>query len=316
MARQVRVQFPGAIYHVMSRGDRREKIFLDDIDRQDFLKTLAECCQKTGFEVHAYCLMSNHFHLVVETPEPNLSEGMRWLLSSYTIRLNHRHKLFGHVFSGRYKAVLVQKERGDYFRTACDYVHLNPVRARLVSPQERMLAYPWSSLGWYLSGPAHRPAWIHSARLLQAYGVSDSPAGRERFEAALEGLRAREGADDHWNAVRQGWCLGDEEFRQEILAQIDGQVQEHHPGDLKRESAEARAERIITEELKRLAWTSADLALRLKTDPDKLRIAQRLRAETILSVKWIAARLHLGTHRSASTRLQELKKKTRNRRRK
>jgi hypothetical protein len=146
--------------------------------------------------------------------------------------------------------------------------------------------------------------------------VSDSPAGRERFEAALEGLRARERADDHWNAVRQGWCLGDEEFRQEILAQIDGQVQEHHPGDLKRESAEARAERIITEELKRLAWTSADLALRLKTDPDKLRIAQRLRAETILSVKWIAARLHLGTHRSASTRLQELKKKTRNRRRK
>jgi REP element-mobilizing transposase RayT len=108
MPRKLRVEFPGAIYHVMSRGDRGEDIFRDDVDRQDFLKTLAETCQKTGFEVHAYCLMGNHFHLVVETPEANLVAGMRWLLSTYTIRLNHRHKLLGHVFSGRYKALLVE----------------------------------------------------------------------------------------------------------------------------------------------------------------------------------------------------------------
>jgi REP element-mobilizing transposase RayT len=92
MPRQLRVEFPGAIYHVMSRGDRKRAIYLDDVDRQDFLKTLAEACQKTGFEVHAYCLMRNHFHLVVETPNANLVAGMRWLLSSYTIRLNHREK--------------------------------------------------------------------------------------------------------------------------------------------------------------------------------------------------------------------------------
>ena len=104
MPRQLRVEYPGAIYHVMSRGDRQQDIYLDDVDRQDFLKTLAEACQKTGFEVHAYCLMRNHFHLVVETPNANLVAGMRWLLSTYTIRLNHRQKLFGHVFSGRYKA--------------------------------------------------------------------------------------------------------------------------------------------------------------------------------------------------------------------
>ena len=107
MPRQLRVEYPGAIYHVMSRGDRQQDIYLNDVDRQDFLKTLAEACQKTGFQVHAYCLMRNHFHLVVETPHGNLVAGMRWLLSSYTIRLNHRHKLFGHVFAGRYKAVVV-----------------------------------------------------------------------------------------------------------------------------------------------------------------------------------------------------------------
>jgi putative transposase len=92
MPRQLRVEFAGAIYHLMSRGDRRENIFRDDVDRQDFLKTLAEACQKTGFQVHAYCLMGNHFHLVVETPEANLVAGMRWLLSTYTIRLNHRQQ--------------------------------------------------------------------------------------------------------------------------------------------------------------------------------------------------------------------------------
>ena len=103
MPRAMRVEYPGAIYHVMDRGDRQEDIFVDDVDRQDLLKTLAEACQKTGWQAHAYCLMRNHFHLVLETPNANLAEGMRWLLSAYTIRLNHRQKLWGHVFSGRYK---------------------------------------------------------------------------------------------------------------------------------------------------------------------------------------------------------------------
>ena len=108
MPRKMRVEYEGAMYHVMSRGDRREDIFLDDVDRHDFLKTLAEACQKAGWQVHAYCLMRNHYHLVVETPDANLVAGMAWLQSTYTIRLNHRHKLFGHVFSGRYKAQLVE----------------------------------------------------------------------------------------------------------------------------------------------------------------------------------------------------------------
>jgi len=90
MPRQLRVQYPGAIYHVMSRGNRREKIFLDDVDRQDFIKTLAEACQKTGWQVHAYCLTGNHFYLVVETPQPNLVAGMKWLLGTYTSRYQYQ----------------------------------------------------------------------------------------------------------------------------------------------------------------------------------------------------------------------------------
>src|SRR5258706_8292701 len=119
MPRKLRVEYPEAMYHIMSRGDRRENIFLDDVDRQDFIKTLAEACQKTGWQVHAYCLMSNHYHVVLETPEPNLVAGMAWLQSIYTIRLNHPHELVGHVLSGRYKCQLVEGSGNGYLKTAC-----------------------------------------------------------------------------------------------------------------------------------------------------------------------------------------------------
>src|SRR6266567_615731 len=190
MPRKLRVEYPGALYHVMSRGDRREKIFLDDIDRQDFIKPLAEACQKTGWQVHAYCLMPNHYHVVLETPEPNLVAGMAWLQSTYTIRLNHRHKLIGHVLSGRYKAQLVEGSGNGYLRTACDYVHLNPVRANLLAPEDRLLAYPWSSFSLYLSAREHRPRWLRTDRLLGEHGIAqDTPVSRQVFERHMERRR-------------------------------------------------------------------------------------------------------------------------------
>ena len=120
MPRKMRVQVPGGLYHVMSRGDQREDIFFDDVDRHDFIKTLAEVCQKADWQVHAICLMRNHYHLVVETPNANLVAGMQWLQSTYTIRLNNRHTLTGHVLSGRYKAQLVEAGGSGYLRRACD----------------------------------------------------------------------------------------------------------------------------------------------------------------------------------------------------
>ncbi len=146
MARKLRVQYPGAIYHLMNRGDRREPIFKDEEDRRRFLETLGQACAKTGWQVQ-YCLMLNHFHLVVETPKANLVAGMKWLLGTYTARFNRRHKLFGHLFSGRYKSLIVD---GCYLRTVCDYVHLNPVRANLLSPDESLQEYRWSSYPEYL----------------------------------------------------------------------------------------------------------------------------------------------------------------------
>ncbi len=137
--------------------------------------------------------------------------GMAWLQSTYTIRLNHRHRLFGHVFSGRYKSQLVEGSGTGYLRTACDYVHLNPVRARLLKPGERLLAYPWSSFGAYLAAPEHRPGWIRVDRLLGEHGIqADTAAGRERFERWMERRRQEETDPEAQRALRRGWCLGSE----------------------------------------------------------------------------------------------------------
>ena len=304
MPRKRRVEYAGAMYHVMSRGDRREDIFMDDVDRHDFIKTLAESCQKTGWQVHAYCLMRNHYHLVLETPNANLVAGMAWLQSTYTIRLNHRQKLFGHVFSGRYKAQLVEGSGNGYLRTACDYVHLNPVRAGLLGTEERLVAYPWSSLGWYLAAPEYRPGWVRVDRVLGEHGLQeDTAAGRQEFERRMEGRRLAEADKESLKVLRRGWYLGGEAFKRQLLEQMEGKLREHHSGELRRESAVAKAERIVGEELARMGWTEADLAARRKHAPEKLALAARLRRETTLSIKAIAARVHLGTSKSANAQL-------------
>ena len=310
MPRQLRIQYPGAIYHIMSRGDRKKDIYETDVDRHDFLKTLAEACAKTGFQVHAYCLMSNHFHLVVETPNANLVDGMRWLLSTYTIRLNHRNQLFGHVFSGRYKAIVVEGSGTGYLRTACDYVHLNPVRAKLLGAKARLLEYPWSSLGWYLSGPEHRPRWMRVDRLLGEHGVQkDDAAGRQQFEQRMERRRQEEGDGAEWKPMERGWCLGSNEFRTALLERMETELGEHHAGGLKVETALAKAERIIAHELKRMKWKPEQLTQRAKTDTDKLAIAARLRKETTLTVPQIARRLEMGSWKSLRNQLYLLRKR-------
>jgi len=290
----------------MSRGDRREDIFLGDVDRHDFIKTLAESCQKASWQVHAYCLMRNHYHLVLETPNANLVGGMAWLQSTYTIRLNHRHKLFGHVFSGRYKAQLVEGSGNGYLKTACDYVHLNPVRAGLLRSEDRLVAYPWSSLMWYLAAPEHRPGWMRVDRLLGEHGLgSDLAANRQEFERRMEARRLAETDEEALKVLGRGWCLGGGEYKRQMLEAMEGKLGEHHSGELRRETAEAKAERIVAEELSRQGWNESDLATRRKSDPGKLRIAARLRRETTLTIKAIASRVHLGSSRSAYVRLYE-----------
>jgi putative transposase len=303
MPRQRRIEYEGAIYHVLSRGNRQKAIFLNNVDRHDFLKTLGEACQKTGFAIHAYCLMKNHFHLVVEMPQANLVAGMRWLLSCYTIRFNRRHKLAGHVFSGRYKSLVVES-RGGYLRTVCDYTHLNPVRARLLASGSRLRKYPWSSFGYYLTDAKHRPPWLRVDRLLGEHGIRrDTAAGRQKFERRMEARRLEKGDPAEWKGLRRGWFLGSEPFKKKLLKRLHGQLGAHHSGALRRKSEWARAEAIIAKELKRLDWKEAELRKRPKSDAAKMALAARLRRETTLTIADLAQRLHMGTRETLNSKL-------------
>lgn len=309
MPRLMRIEYPGAMYHVLSRGDQREPVFLDEGDRHDFLKTLAEACGKTGFEVHAYCLMKNHFHLVVETPEGNLAAGMRWLLSTYSNRFNHRHERCGHLFSGRYKALVVEGSGDGYLRTVCDYTHLNPARAKLLAPESRLLEYPWSSFGGYLTEPRYRPGWLRVERLLGEHGIEqDTEAGRREFERRMEARRAGEGEAEQWKGMRRGWCLGSEPFKRGLLERLHGQLGPNHAGEMRREANQARAEGIIDAELKRLRWKAADVSRRAKSDPGKLALAARLRRETTMTIQEIADRLQMGSRKSIAPKLHAWRK--------
>ena len=303
MSRKLRIEYPGALYHLMNRGDRREPIFKDDTDRELFLETLGQACAKTGWRVHAYCLMSNHFHLVVETPQANLVAGMKWFLGTYTGRFNRRHKLFGHLFSGRYKSMVVDGGGTGYLKTVCDYVHLNPVRAKMITPRQRLATYRWSSYRQYLMPRRRRPDWLRVDRLLGEHGVPrDSSAGRKHFAAAMEARRQGEMAQE-FKPVRRGWCLGDKAFRKELLSQMQGRRGPEHYGEEHFESDEARALTIVEQELKRRRWKEEELKVRRKGDKNKVAIAARLRKETTMTLKWIAERLWMGSWNNVSNLL-------------
>lgn len=305
MARKLRLEFPGAVYHVMSRGDRGEPIVLDDNDRELFLLTLAEACEKTGWQVFAYCLMRNHFHFVVETPKADLSPGMHWFLSTYTMRFNRRHNVIGHVFSGRYKAIVVDTRNHGYLRKVVEYVHLNPIRASLLGPDAPLQQYRWSSYPAYLRSPNQRPAWLRVERALWEMGIPrDTKAGRRQFEKLMEMARHRDNSEADAE-LEQGWCLGDPEFRKELLQQIESRRGPSHGGRELKESAVEAAEKLVQEILQQLGWNEEDLKSRPKGDSAKVEAAHVVNVKTTMSIEWIAKRLHMGTRGSLSNLLSK-----------
>ena len=220
---------------------------------------------------------------------------MKWFLGTYASRFNRRHKFFGHLFSGRYKALIVDGSGNGYLRTVCEYVHLNPVRAKLLPAEQPLRAYPWSSYPEYLKPPTRRPEWLRVDRLFgEVHILKDSAAGRQQFERLLEQRRQAEDPEQ-WKSLRRGCCFGEEQFRAELLEQISVQMGTHHGGAEQSGAAEARAQRILAIELKRRGWEGAKLQQLAKGDAEKIKIARRLRSETTMTWGWIAAHLHMGS---------------------
>jgi len=309
MARQMRLEYPGAIYQVMSRGNGRVAIVADDEDRKLWLETMGDLCHRTKWKIHAFCLMPHHFDLVVETPKANLVDGMKWFLGTYTNRFNRRHKEYGHLFAGRYKSLIVDGDSPGYLKTVCDYVHLNPVRGKAIKPGEALREFAWSSYPFYVGKPDERPAWLRVDRLLREWRVpKDSEAGRRTFGREME-RRRKEVRPGEFEQVEEGWYLGGESLRRELLGRVASRPDQSPYGGLGREAMELRAEELVVAGLKRLGWKEADLARRRKGDEGKIRLAGKVRAQTEVSRVWIAKRLHMGSSAYVSRLLSRKKVK-------
>lgn len=211
MARPLRLEFPGAIYHVTARGNAQNAIFLDDEDRSLLLTCLAEAVTRFHWQCHAYCLMDNHYHLLIETPEGNLSQGMRQLNGVYTQRFNRLHLRVGHVFQGRYKAILV--ERDSYLLELCRYVVLNPIRAKMV---KQIARYPWSSYPATM-GLVNRPKWLNTDWLLSQFGKQRAAAQRHYAEFVAQGGKL----PSPWSALRGQVMLGSDAFVEQMRPMLD-----------------------------------------------------------------------------------------------
>ena len=222
MARPIRVEFAGAVYHVMARGNERRDVFRDDEDRRRFVDTLAEAVPQFGLRVHAYCLMPNHYHLLVGTPRANLSRAMGWLQTTYTARFNARHRRQGHLFQGRFKAQLVDAD--EYARWLVEYVHLNPVRprqrGRSIPPEraEELRHYPWSSHGDYAGLRRSPPSWLCLDWL--AYWGRSLRAAQAEYRQAIARAFGHP-VRNPWDRLQRGLVLGGERLYDKVRRLID-----------------------------------------------------------------------------------------------
>lgn len=326
MARQPRIQYEGAFYHVMARGDRREAIVNTEGDRLDFVVTMARACERAGWRIHAWVLMSNHYHWLLETPRANLVDGMRWFQNTYTRRFNVRNHLWGHVFGGRYKAVVLDATDGDgyYFERLLDYIHLNPVRAGLVDViQGRgLIDYKWSSLSRaYAVDSEDRPAWMDVSRGLGVKELSDSVDGRREFVTILENRVRSEheqaGIADAQNqtlqsTLRRGWYWGSQAFKEKLLAsnrEVAGERnRDYRLSQQGHERSEDVAETIVSTALGEVHLPDSELPALPGNDFRKVAIALRLQQETTVSQSWIARRLHMRSPGNVSQQLSRLRK--------
>jgi REP element-mobilizing transposase RayT len=287
---------------VINRGNYRRAIFAGAGAAEAFVRTLEEAAVRFGWEVHAYVVMSNHFHLALALTEPNLSHGMKWLQGTWVRRHNGFRGLMGRPFQGRYKALLV--EPGETLGKVCHYIHLNPVRARLVKATEAA-RYPWSSLPKFAARP--RPSWLQPAVVLaEAGGLPDSAKGWRKYSDCLAFLAEDEPSKKSLTAAKlsRGWCIGGREFKAEVKREheLRGAELERFAG---LEPEVVKAERATLWEERLLALAAAakvDLGRLppLKSHPAKVRLAAALKQSTSVSNGWLAKRLQMGQPASAS----------------
>lgn len=304
MARKLRLEFAGACYHVINRGNYRRDLFAGKGAAESFERCLFEAAERFSWRVHAFVIMRNHFHLALETPEPNLSAGMGWLQATWAARFNRFRGETGRPFQGRYKALHV--EPGHALAQVAHYIHLNPVRAKVVTA-ERLVEHRWSSLHYF--GQRGRPACLAAACVLAESGrLPDTAAGWVRYREYLavlaeEDLKRR---SDRFGRLSRGWTIGSAEFRQELSKELLGAAGVSERFELlgadRAAHLEARAE--LWEKKLQTAATALEISLQKlpspRSAPDKVALAALLKQTTSVTNAWLAERLQMGQPASVS----------------
>ncbi len=299
MPRKVRLEFPGASYHVINRGNYRSWIFESPGARVSFLRCLKQTCEAQGWVLHSWVLMGNHYHLCVSTPEANLVAGMRWLQSTFANRFNRFRKMNGHVFQGRYKAILLD---GDAVSSVSHYIHLNPVRAGVLRA-EQLQNYADSSFAqlWH---PSTRWSCFEPREYLAgAGGIADTAEGRTQYRKYLSWLSETDLEKKRlgFEQMTRGWAKGSEAFRKKVLentpALLGGRIVEAEAAPLKA----VKWERALVSALGKIGKTQEHLIHDPKGAEWKVALARHLRDTVMASSAWIAQRLSMGRTSSVQT---------------
>ncbi|MBC7366244.1 MAG: transposase [Undibacterium sp.] len=299
MARKLRLEYEGAIYHVLNRGNYRQAIFGTVGAAAAFERCLFETCARSGWRLHAYVIMHNHYHLALETPRGNLATGMHWLQGTFATRFNRLRAERGHLFQGRYQAILVQP--GPALARVADYIHLNPVRAGLV-PVAQAAAFRWGSLGGFTRGI--RPEWLVAETWLRELGLNDTPGGWTEYGAHLQRRMAEpeNQESDDFGPITSGWAIGTHAWRQAIAKEHAGsKLAGHaHAGPEARALREAQWAEALAGLLAQAGKTREEATDDWKAAVWKIELAAELRRLTDASNRWIAEQLHMGTAGSVS----------------
>lgn len=299
MSRKLRIEYGGACYHVINRGNYRTGIFESEGARRSFLECVTTSCVTQGWHLHAWCLMSNHYHLLVETPEANLVDGMKWLQSTFANRFNRFHQNRGHVFQGRYKAILLEETA---LGAVCHYIHLNPVRAKLITAASLQL-YAASSFAqlWY---PGRRWQFVDYASSLNAVGgLQDTRSGRASYRDYLEWLSADtvEQRRQGFEKMTRGWAKGSKDFKKAVLKEKSlsrpVRVVEAEAAEIR----EVRWEEGLESALAALGKIEEELRTGRKGEPWKVALARHLRERYLAPHRWIAERLEMGAPSSVQS---------------
>ncbi|RKX35548.1 MAG: transposase [Verrucomicrobia bacterium] len=293
MARKLRIEYQGALYHVLNRGNYRRDVFERAGEAIAFTGALEEATKLFSWRIHAYVVMRNHYHLALETPEPNLVDGMHWLQSTFATRFNRFRQENGHLFQGRYQSLLVEDDAA--LSRLVNYIHLNPVRSGMVASEDAA-SFRWGSLGRFVRGP--RFEGLEAERWLSALGLSDGSEDWVEYLEMLHGLAHNAEAQEQagFSCMSQGWAIGTTGWRRSI-------AQEHAEKALQPglSAADARSLReahwadTLSQLLAEAGKTEKDAEKARKSVPWKVKIAFELRRQSGAAVRWIAEALFMGS---------------------